>query len=513
MIGESKICAVVAAESAAAMWRQLQRALSQTKTIELRLDWLANDAEIEKFLARLAASRRRRAARGRDVTIIVTCRRREAGGRYLGTIAKQLRHLGEALRVGCQWFDLEIESASRCPAELIDVLLGEGRQICSAHFFQRAPRDFKPVAAKLWGVRPDAIKIAAHCESLSEARRVTAIARGRRRDAITVPMGDVALPMRVLALRERGNFVYAPVENATAPGQAPLNEMINLYRANRITGRTRVFGVIGNPISHSLSPQLQNAGFDARGIDALYLPFLVRDLKDFCNSIETLRMKGFSVTLPHKQAILRYLDDCDELAASIGAVNTVSVRANGKLFGYNTDYVGVLRALERRMPLRGSRVLILGAGGVARAVVFALSRAGASVGICARRPARAAALARAAGAETVMRKHLGSEFFDAIVNATPVGMCPEMGRSPLEASELNCRLVFDTIYRPRVTKLMQLAARRGIETVSGVEMFLAQGIAQWELWTGERAPEKAMRAAVLAALGREEKSQQGRRST
>jgi len=194
-------------------------------------------------------------------------------------------------------------------------------------------------------------------------------------------------------------------------------------------------------------------------------------------------------------------------------VNTVSVRANGKLFGYNTDYVGVLRALERRMPLRGSRVLILGAGGVARAVVFALSRAGASVGICARRPARAAALARAAGAETVMRKQLGSEFFDAIVNATPVGMCPEMGRSPLEASELNCRLVFDTIYRPRVTKLMQLAARRGIETVSGVEMFLAQGIAQWELWTGERAPEKAMRAAVLAALGSEEKSQQGRRST
>ena len=153
--------------------------------------------------------------------------------------------------------------------------------------------------------------------------------------------------------------------------------MVNLYRADRITRRTRVYGVIGNPIGHSLSPQLQNAGFRARGIDAVYLPFLVRDLKDFCNSIAALRMKGFSVTLPHKEAILRYLDDCDELAASIGAVNTVSVRANGKLFGYNTDYVGVLRALERRMPLRGSRVLIFGAGGVARAVAFALSRAGA----------------------------------------------------------------------------------------------------------------------------------------
>ncbi len=205
MIGESKICAVVAAESAAAMWRQLKRALAETKTIELRLDWLANDGEIERFLARLAANGRGGASARRRRTLIATCRRREAGGRYRGTIAKQLVHLGAALRAGCEWYDLEIESASRCPAELVDVLLGEGRQICSAHFFQRAPKDFKRVVASLSSVRPDAIKIAAQCESLSEARRVMAIARGRR-DAIAVPMGDVALPMRVLALREGRNF-------------------------------------------------------------------------------------------------------------------------------------------------------------------------------------------------------------------------------------------------------------------------------------------------------------------
>ncbi len=511
MIGESKICAVVAAESAAAMWNQFERALSETKTVELRLDWLANDGEIERFLARLAARGRRKAVLTHRATLIATCRRREAGGRYRGTIAKQLIHLGEALRAGCKWYDLEVESALRCPSELLDVLLGEGRQICSAHFFQRPPKDFKPVIARLSSVRPDAIKIAAQCESLSEARRVMAITRSQR-GAIAVPMGDIALPMRVLALREGGNFIYAPVENATAPGQVSLNEMANLYRADRISRRTRVYGVIGNPIGHSLSPQLQNAGFQARRIDAVYLPFLVRDLKDFCSSIAALGMKGFSVTLPHKETILRYLDDCDELAKSIGAVNTVSVRSNGKLIGYNTDYVGVLRALERRMPLRGSRVLIFGSGGVARSVSFALSRAGASVGICARRPEQAGSLARAAGGEAIARKYLRSEFFDAIVNATPVGMHPGIERSPLEARELNCRLLFDTIYRPRVTKLMQLAARRGIETMSGVEMFVAQGTAQWEIWTGQRAPEKVMRAAVLAALKREQKKQRGSRS-
>ncbi|MGA9143290.1 MAG: shikimate dehydrogenase, partial [Candidatus Acidiferrales bacterium] len=431
-----------------------------------------------------------------------------AGGRYHGTIAKQLVHLAEALRAGCEWYDLEIESASRCPRELLDVLLGEGRQILSAHFFRASPRNLKRVAADLSRKRPDAIKIAAQCDSLAAARRVLALAHGRR-DVIAVPMGDLAGPVRILAVREGSALAYAPVENATAPGQIALDEMKTLYRADRITRHTRIYGVIGNPIGHSLSPQLQNAGFQARKMDAVYLPFPVRDLRDFVAAIKPLGMKGFSVTLPHKEAILRHLDDCDGLAASIGAVNTVTVRAGGKLYGSNTDYVGVLRVLERRMPLRGSRVLLFGAGGVARAITFALSRAGASVCVCARRPAQALALARVAGAEAIARSRLRSEFFDAIVNATPVGMHPAVDRSPLEARELNCRLVFDTIYRPRVTKLMQLAARRGIETVSGVEMFVAQGTAQWEIWTGERAPEKAMRQAVFAALACEEKTRPG----
>ncbi len=502
MIGSSKICGVVAADGAPKLLRQLARALEFTRTVELRLDWLADDREIERFLKRLAKSEKAR----RGVTLIATCRRREAGGRYRGTIAKQLVHLADALQAGCEWYDLEIESASKCPPELIDVLLGEGRQITSAHFFGAAPRNWKRVVAELRRSGPDAVKIAVQCETLAAARRVLGVARGTT-DVIAVPMGDIALPVRILALREGSALGYAPVENATAPGQISLEEIQSLYRANRISRRTQVYGVIGDPIGHSLSPQLQNTGFQARRVNAVYLPFLVRDLRDFVGSIGPLRVKGFSVTLPHKQAILRHLDDCDGLAASIGAVNTVSVRAGGKLYGYNTDYVGVLRALERRLPLRGSRVLIFGAGGVARAIAFALARAGASVGVCARRPAQAVALARAAGREAIARKHLRTEFFDAIVNATPVGMHPAIDQSPLDARELNCRLVFDTIYRPRETKLMQLAARRGIETVSGVEMFVAQGTAQWEIWMGKRAPEKAMRAAVLKALEHEEKEQ------
>jgi 3-dehydroquinate dehydratase / shikimate dehydrogenase len=501
MIGRDKIGAVVAAADARSMWTQVRRALGITRTIELRLDWLSDDAEIAKFLARLGASHG--AGRTR-ATFIATCRRREAGGKFTGTIAQQLVHLAEAIRAGCAWHDLEIETSSLCPPELLEVLLGEGRQIASAHFFRRPRKNLKRVAADLARTHPAAIKIAVHCASLAASVDVLRLLRGRK-NVIAIAMGDVALPARILALREGSALAYAPVENATAPGQVPLDAMKHLYRADTLRRKTRIYGVIGDPIGHSLSPVLQNAGFQARKMDAVFLPFLVRDLRDFLGAMAPLGIAGFSVTIPHKQIILRHLDDCDPMAAAIGAVNTVVVRGGGKLYGYNTDYVGVLRALERRIPLRGSRTLVFGAGGAARAVAFALAESGASVCICARRMTQANALARAVGGEAVERRRLRREFFDAIVNATPVGMYPHSDRSPLQAAELNCRLVFDLIYRPRTTKLLQIAVRRGIETISGVEMFVAQGTAQWEIWTGERAPESAMRRAVLRALGHEEK--------
>jgi 3-dehydroquinate dehydratase / shikimate dehydrogenase len=492
MLFQNRICAVIAAPDASQMLRDFLAALGRTRTVELRLDYLSSDAEIEKFLKHLSKLRIR-------ATLIATCRRRGAGGLYRGSAAQQLLHLAEALRCGCRWFDLDIETARIAPPELLSVLLGEGRMLASAHFFRSTPKSLSRVAAELDRLRPSAIKIAAQCDSLVHSLRVLRLAKGRR-DVVAIPMGEVALPARVLALRQGSALAYAPLSAATAPGQVSFEAMRDFYCADRLTHRTRVYGVIGNPIAHSLSPQLHNAAFQARRIDAVYLPFLVRDLRDFLSSVKPLGIAGFSVTIPHKEAIIRRLDGCDPLARAIGAVNTVVVRRGGELYGYNTDYVGVLTALSRRIPLRGSRVLILGAGGAARAVAFALAESGASVCVTARRPVRAKALARAVEGEAIDRRDVRRQFFDAIVNATPVGMHPHENISPLKAAELNCRLVFDTIYRPQQTKLLQLAARRGIETITGVEMFLAQGAAQWEIWTGERAPLAAMRRAVLRVL-------------
>jgi 3-dehydroquinate dehydratase/shikimate dehydrogenase len=321
-------------------------------------------------------------------------------------------------------------------------------------------------------------------------------------------MGEVGLPARILALREGSALAYAPIGKATAPGQVSLYALKHLYRAHELTRRTRVYGVIGDPVGHSLSPLLHNTGFIARGIDAVYLPFLVKDLRDFLKAVPEFGMRGFSVTIPHKQSILKYLREIDPLAAEIGAVNTVVVRRNGSLFGCNTDYLGILRALEKKLELSGSRVLIFGAGGVARAAAFALAKAGAQVGICARREKLARELARAVGGEAVPRRALKSETIDAILNATPIGMHPHDGISPLLPHELNCRVVMDLINRPQRTQLLKLAARKGIATISGVEMFVPQGVAQWELWTGQHAPESAMRKAVLEALRAEENSRQ-----
>jgi shikimate dehydrogenase len=182
------------------------------------------------------------------------------------------------------------------------------------------------------------------------------------------------------------------------------------------------------------------------------------------------------------------------------------VRRDGSLFGCNTDYAGVLRALESKMTLRGSRVLVFGAGGSARAAAFALARSGAQVAICARRDSAAKELARAVRSEAVSRRALSSQNFDAILNTTPVGMHPHENVSPLDASELRCSLVMDLIYRPLETKLLKIARKKGIATVSGLDMFLAQGFAQWEIWTNTRPPESAMRKAVLTALRAEQKA-------
>jgi 3-dehydroquinate dehydratase/shikimate dehydrogenase len=499
-LGIRRICAVAAGSTAAEMADLVRAGLRETPTIELRLDWLRSDSERSRFLFWL------KTRRPRGATFLATCRRRAGGGKLPGGIQAELHWLNQARDAGCSWCDLEIETLRDLPGKSLSELGLPPHILLSLHDFQRVPlrlRRLEPAAHP----EVDALKIAAQARTFGDGLRLLRLAR-RSRDLVAVPMGQVGLPARILALREGSALAYAPIGEATAPGQVSLHALKRLYRAHELTRRTRVYGVIGDPVGHSLSPLLHNTGFIARKIDAVYLPFLVKGLRDFLKAVPEFGIRGFSVTIPHKQSILKHLEEIDPLAAEIGAVNTVVVRRDGSLFGCNTDYIGILRALEKKLRLSGSHVLIFGAGGVARAAAFALTRAGAHVGICARRENAARELAKAVDGKVVPRRALKSETFDAILNATPIGMHPHDRISPLSARELNCRVVMDLINRPHMTQLLKVAARKGIATVSGVEMFVPQGVAQWELWTGKRAPESIMRKAVLRALRLEEKSRQ-----
>jgi 3-dehydroquinate dehydratase / shikimate dehydrogenase len=495
--GKSQVCAVAAAATAAEMARQVRAALWETPTVELRLDWLRNDAERRRLLAWV-----KRQKFGTRVTLMATCRRVPGGGRFKSGIEGEMFWLAQAREAGCAWCDVEVETLRELPDKTVSGYQMSSKVLLSVHDFKGTPalaREMK--AAGHDGVT--ALKIAAKANTIADSVRLLELARSST-NFVAVPMGEIGLPARILALREGSALAYAPVGEATAPGQVSLHEMMHLYRAHELTRRTRIFGVIGDPVGHSLSPLLHNTGFIAREVDAAYLPFLVHRLKDFLDAVETLGIRGFSVTLPHKETILKYLKECDPLAAEIGAVNTVVVRGDGSLYGSNTDYVGVLLALEDKMPLRGSRVLVFGAGGAARSTAFALAQAGAQVAVCARREQMGKSLARAVNGEFIRRRALRSEEFEAIINATPVGMYPHSKISPLSARELNCRIVMDLIYRPLDTELLRIARKKGITTVSGVDMFLEQGSAQWELWTGKRAPKAAMRRAVLQSLRAEE---------
>jgi 3-dehydroquinate dehydratase/shikimate dehydrogenase len=493
--GLDPVCAVAGAAEAREMAAQVRQALRLTRTVELRLDWLRDDRERKRLFAWL---RRARPA----ASLIATCRRQAAGGRFAGGIAAERRVLEEAVRSGCGWSDIEIENVEETGA-FEPIGADRARTIVSLHRFDRPVRDPRSLVRR-FRVAPGTIwKLAVKCRGLGEALRLVRLAErpGRAAGMIVVPMGRTAQPARILALGRGSLLTYAAVGQSTAPGQPSLETMVHEYRAGRIDRRTRVYGIIGNKTGHSISPAMHNAAFAASGTNAIYLPFPVEHLADFLAVIEPFGIRGFSVTIPHKQAIMARLDRCDRLARRLGAVNTVVVRGR-KLYGYNTDYAGVLAAL-RGVRLEGCRALLVGAGGAARAGAFALADSGARVFVLARRAERGRELARATGAETVTREELRRRSFDLIVNATPAGMAPNR-TSPLAASEIDAAAVFDMVYRPMETPLLRLAARRGAKTISGLEMLVAQGVEQWTLWTGRPAPARLMRRAALEALGRGE---------
>jgi len=268
----------------------------------------------------------------------------------------------------------------------------------------------------------------------------------------------------------------------------------------QINGTTELFGIIGMPVGHSLSPAMHNAAFAALGLNCVYLPLPARDAKDAVMAMKTFGIKGCSVTIPHKEEVVPFLDSIDPLAEKIGAVNTL-VQKNGQIHGLNTDWIGANRALAETMPLKGKTVLLLGAGGSARAIGFGLLEAEAKVVLASRTAARGRELAARLGCPWRPLTDTRNLTADILVNATSVGMRPQMDAAPIDLTGLtNFQAVMDIVYAPLETKLLAAAGKKGLKTVNGLAMLLFQGAAQFELWTGQKAPVAVMRQALLASL-------------
>jgi 3-dehydroquinate dehydratase/shikimate dehydrogenase len=433
--------------------------------------------------------------------ILVTCRRREAQGGFAGSIEEQERILAKAAENGAQLLDVEIETAEPAPA-VVARLRTMARVVLSFHDFEKSPTPQR-VLTRLQKIPADVYKMAVQGLKPSDSSRLMSLMDAPDAPPLVIlSMGEVGAASRILSPAHGAVFTFAAPNSAegTAPGQFSAAVMKGLYRVDKIDRDTRVFGVIASPVAHSMSPVLHNRALRRLGINGVYLPFRVEpnQLTDFFGFADELPVEGFSVTLPHKQAVMKRLDGVDELAGRIGAVNTV-FRKGKRWWGTNTDAIGVTAPLENRMNLRGATALVVGTGGAARAAVFALKAKGARVAIAGRDPKKVGSLAAATGAEPLSWQQALDRGFDILVQSTPIGMSPNVDGT-LFPDRIPAEIVFDMVYNPLKTALLKRAGQQGKTVVPGLEMFIEQAAAQFELWTKQTAPRAVMRNAVLDVL-------------
>lgn len=491
-----RVCVALGFTTPEALIEQARREIHEGEQfLEFRLDYLPDPSQGVEVIRSVLREHP-------DAVVLATCRRHQNHGHFNGSIEEQIRILEAAAEAGARAVDLEIESAERV-RDRLDSLRSRCCLIVSYHNFESTPA-MDPVVRRVMRVDAWAYKVVTTARKPSDILRVLACGKSQQKTRmVLLAMGETGFPSRILSPAFGGIYTYAAplAAEGTAAGQVCAKQLRNLYRIEKLGKSAKIFGVIADPVRHSLSPVIHNRAMQARRIDALYLPFLVQplQLRDFMSLAEKLPIHGFSVTIPHKQKIVRYVDTIDPLARRIGAVNTVWRKA-GKWRATNTDVAGVLTPLKKRLRISGASILIAGNGGAARAAAFALNDAGAKVSIVGRNADGARALAKSTGSEPLTFSQLEGLRFDVIVHATPVGMYPHMEES-FFGDRIPADLVFDMVYNPLETRLLAQAKAEGCDVIAGVEMFVEQAAHQFELFTGESAPRPVMEKAVLEALG------------
>ncbi len=490
-----KVCLALSSDTVETMLDTAESMARDNPFIEFRLDYLKQPLAALPKIHRFLETHQ-------YVTAIGTCRRADNGGKFKGSLASELDVLTKARAAGCHIVDLELQSALKSKPEAIARLRGRAGLIVSFHDF-RATRNLDETLEKMLKVPADFYKVVTTATTLSDnvAMMKFLQTQSDKHALVGLCMGEQGIISRVLSVRAGSVFTFGAVsaDLKTAPGQVSAGDLHSIYRIEQVDAATRVYGVAGDPIEHSLSPVIMNTALRRENVNGVYLPLHAKTLKDLIRCVREIPLHGLSITMPYKQAILPYLDNTDAHTTKIGACNTVVRGQDGKLYGFNTDAAGVVRPLEQRLSIESAKVLVLGAGGAARAAVFGLKERGAEIWILNRTSLKAQKLARQAKARTIKRADLRKIAFDVIINATPLGM-GNTRDCPLKDEEIQARVVFDMVYDPVETHLLQVARARGIAVIPGVEMFVQQAARQFEIWTGKPAPAGDMLRAVTIAL-------------
>ncbi len=463
--------------------------------VELRVDYITGTVKLRRLLE------------NRPCPVVLTCRRERDGGRYAGDENQRQMLLRAAIAEGVDYIDLEEDIAASIPR------YGSTKRIISYHNFRETPQDLDALHARMRKLDPDIIKIATMANSPQDNVRVLELVRRSEIPTVGLCMGDMGMPSRILGGRFGCPFTFATASNerTLAPGQIGYRQMIDLYRYDQITHETELFGVVADPVGHSLSPHLHNAAFAQQGMDRCYLPFRVprEHLSVFINEVcPQLGVQGLSVTIPHKEAAVAFLKRRDASVEGIGATNTIVFDAAGPS-GYNTDCDSAMESLDtvldssqRGGSLEGKIVLVLGSGGVARGLVWALKQRGATVIVSGRTFENAEELAKQFQCKAVPWEDRNAVQPDILINGTPVGMHPNVNESPFEKQWIeSSMIVFDTVYNPEQTLLVKEARAKGAKVVTGVEMFVRQAAMQFKLFTGVETSRELMRTTLKRITG------------
>ncbi len=463
------------------------------KLVELRLDMLGRAPDLKRLLT------------NRPTPVVIAIRRREDGGRWMRSESERQMLLRAAVVAGVEYVDFEADIAGNIPR------YGNTKRIISYHNFQETPDDLEGLHEAMAGEDADIVKIATMANSFADNVRMMEMVRQSKLPTIGICMGDIGQPTRILASRFGSPFTYATysVEKTLAPGQLNYKQMNELYRFDEINPDTELFGVVADPVAHSHSPLIHNRAMEAAGVNARYLPFRVPkdDLNSFIEACPKIGVHGISITIPHKEAALDYCTQAEASASGIGAINTLIFDKEDRL-GYNTDYRAAMDCITETYKatstgahgMQGLRVLILGAGGVSRAIAWGLKQRGAEVTIANRSFDRAAVLANELSARAVPWDERHAQGPQLLVNGSPVGMHPNVNATPYEKSSINeFMVVFDTVYNPENTLLVKNARECRARVITGVDMFVRQAAYQFKLFTGRDASTTLMRSAIKEA--------------